>query len=206
MRPTRSALLGIAMAALTLHPAAAQQRLTEPVAVPVDFLGWVGLTEADLAPRLADLGAPASFRISYDLLETADPRTLKAVNRIRMFAHLSAKGLRAPVFDLPLADGSRCLTQFPRTIVPDLAFQDYARDDLPFGGAEASFLSACRATDPGAYAGLGRAAFRDRYFDARGGLRQDFRELAADPDFLAAAIDLGFFLAPAGYSATLVLQ
>lgn len=195
--------LALCLAALAAGPAPAQPemtRLPEPAAVPLDFLAWIGRDPAWLGAELERQGLAAQVTITEQALETADLAALKAVNRIRAFAQLAAKGLRPPVLDLALEDGSRCLTRFPNAVVPGIGADDFAEATFTAEPSDPALLDACRVGTAGDYAGLDRATFRERYFDASGVLRPEFAELGNDAAFMAAAIDHGFFLSIEDYS------
>ncbi len=186
------------------------RQLKEPVAVPLDFLTWIDRDAAWLQQQMTTLGAAGHVRIGGGTLETNDLDTLKAANRIRAFAYLAAKGLRPPYFDLPVtgADGtSRCVTQFPRSIAPDIGPMDFAKKSFPAAAADQAQLKSCTVAGKGGeYAGLDRTAFRDRYFNASGTLKPEFRDLGEDAAFRAKAIDEGFFLTTEDYSGQLQLD
>lgn len=207
-RTTRIAGLAL-LAALAAAPMGAQdmgERLSPAVSVPLDFLAWMGHDADWLSRQLADAGAGAGLVLdpSGDMAQVGTLEALRTVNRIRAFAHLAQPGLRPPFFDLRLeGEGDpRCVTQFAAGIVPGIKADDFARPRLPATGADPALLEQC-LVKPGADAdwrGLDRNAFRDRYFDKSGVLRTEFADLAADPAFLAAAIDLGFLVGQEDYS------
>jgi hypothetical protein len=211
--PLLSAVLaGIAM--LSLGGAWAQSmnpQLKEPQAVPLDFLAWIDKDTSWLEGQIAALGGSGKPTIQGGILETTDLGTLKAANRIRAFAHLAARGIRPPYFDLTLlTDGEpkRCVTEFPYSVVPSLGPMDFAMKSFPASGADPAILKSCIVTDArkAEYAAMGRDAFRDRYFDARGVLKSEFRALNDDPAFKAKAIDEGFFLSVEGLTGLLRLE
>ena len=186
------------------------RQLKEPVAVPLDFLAWIDRDTAWLQQQLTALGAAGDAKIGGGALETSDLDTLKAANRVRGFAYLAAKGLRPPYFDLPVAgtEGtSRCVTQYPESIAPDIGPMDFAKKSFPAAAADQAELKACTVAGKGGdYSELDRAAFRDRYFNASGTLKPEFRDLGDDPAFKAKAIDEGFFLTTEDYSGLLQLD
>ena len=203
-----------AMALVAATAASAQSmspQLKEPQAVPLDFLAWIGKDTGWLEQEIAALGGTGKPIINGDILETTDLGTLKAANRIRAFAFLAAKGLRPPYFDLTLSDGAqtaRCVTQYPESVVPSLGSMDFARKTFPAAAADQAELKACTVADASKadYAGLNRDAFRERYFDASGVLKPEFRALNDDATFKAKAIDEGFFLSIEDYSGLLQLD
>lgn len=205
-------LAGTAMLATTAALAQSMSRqLTEPEAVPLDFLTWIDRDAGWLQEQIAALGGIGPPMIKGDLLETTDLNTLKAANRIRAFAYLATKGLRPPYFDLTLSDGDttkRCVTQFPHSVVPSLGPMDFAVKTFPASAADPAILKMCTATGTrnADYAGLGRNEFRDRYFDATGVLKSEFRAFNDDATFKAKAIDEGFFLSIEDYSGLLRLD
>lgn len=203
LRPIRIAALAVALGA-AVAPAAGSQTmdatLTEPAAVPLDFLAWIDRDTAWLEQTLRADGVTGRATISGEVLESDNVALLKAVNRVRGFAHLAAPGLRPPYFDLTLeADGGgfRCVTLFPESIVPGIGAGDFARASFPAAGADPTILGLCRVPDPiaGEYRGLARDAFRERYFTPAGDLRSEFSALNDDPGFIATAFDHGFFVA-----------
>lgn len=205
-------LAGMAMLAATAASAQSMSRqLTEPEAVLLDFLTWIDRDAGWLQEQIAALGGTGPLIIKGDLLETSDLDTLKAANRIRAFAYLATKGLRPPYFDLTLSDvdsTKRCVTQFPHSVVPSLGPMDFARKTFPAAAADQAELKACTVADASKadYAGLNRDTFRERYFDASGVLKPEFRSLNDDATFKAKAIDEGFFLSIEDYSGLLQLD
>ncbi|MER9224578.1 hypothetical protein NKI39_02830 [Mesorhizobium sp. M0664] len=206
-----AALAGLAM--LITAAALAQSinpQMKEPQAMPLDFLTWIDRDADWLQKQIAALGGSGKLTIDGGILETTDLDTLKAANRIRAFAYLATKGLRPPYFDLTIAAGDatkRCVTQFPRSIAPGIGPMDFARKSFPADAADQTELKSCTVAGQGKdYAGLDRATFRDRYFDASGTLKPEFRNLGDDPAFRAKAIDEGFFLATEDYSGLLQLD
>jgi hypothetical protein len=185
-------------------------QLKEPQAVPLDFLAWIGKDATWLQSEITALGGSGKPTIKGQILETTDLGTLKAVNRIRTFAYLAAKGLRPPYFDLMLSNGEakRCVTQYPLSVVPSLGPMDFAKKSFPASGADPAILKSCIVTDArnAEYAGMSREAFRNRYFDASGVLKPEFRAFNDDPAFKAKAIDEGFFPSVEDYSGLLRLD
>jgi hypothetical protein len=187
------------------------RQLEEAEAVPLDFLAWIDRDAGWLQEQIAALGGVGQPMITGDLLETTDLDTLKAANRIRAFAHLATHGLRQLYFDLTLSDGDstkRCVTQFPRSVVPSLGPMDFVTKTFPASAADPAILKMCIATGAGnaEYGGLARDEFRDRYFDATGVLKPEFGAFNDDATFKAKAIDEGFFLSIEGYSGLLRLD
>ena len=186
------------------------KQLKEPQAVPLDFLTWINRDPAWLQQQMATLGATGGVKIGNDMLETTDVEALKAVNRIRGFAYLAAKGLNPPYFDLSVAGPDatvRCVTSNPRGIAPGIGPMDFARASFPAEAADQTELKSCTVAGKGGdYAELDRAAFRDRYFNASGTLKPEFRDLGNDSAFKAKAIDEGFFLTTEDYSGLLQLD
>jgi hypothetical protein len=186
-------------------------QLKEPQAVPLDFLAWIDKNTDWLERQIAALGGLGKAVIKGKILETTDLGTLKAVNRIRAFAYLATKGIRPPYFDLMLStDGEekRCVTEFPRSVVPSLGPMDFATKSFPASDADPAILKLCIVNDArkAEYAGMSRDVFRNRYFDASGVLKPEFRALNNDPAFEAKAIDEGFFLSVEDYSGVLRLD
>jgi hypothetical protein len=205
-------LAGIAM--LAVGGAWAQSmnpQLKESQAVPLDFLAWIDKDTTWLERQIAALGGSGKPTIKGEILETTDLGALKAANRVRAFAYLATKGIRPPYFDLMVsADGEakRCVTQFPRSVVPSIGPMDFATKSFPASGADPAILKSCIVTDArkAEYSGTSRDAFRDRYFNASGVLKPEFRALNDDPAFKAKAIDEGFFLSTEDYSGLLRLD
>jgi hypothetical protein len=206
----KAVLAGIAM--LAAGGAWAQSMtppLKQPQAVPLDFLAWIDKDANWLERQIAVLGG-SKATIKGQVLETTDLGTLKAANRIRAFAYLATKGIRPPYFDLPLSAGGeskRCVTLFPRNVVPTIGPMDFARKSFSESDADPVILKACLVNGAGKaeYAGMSRDAFRDRYFDVTGVLKPEFRTLNDDSAFKAKAIDEGFFLSTEDYSGLLRL-
>ncbi len=198
----RQAVSAAAVAVLTTFLAGQSmaEPLTKPATVPLDFLTWIKRDAGWLTDVLAkqDLGAAVSVAPEGAVVTTSE--ALQAVNRIRAFAHLAAPGIRPPYFDLMVTQGGgapfRCTTLFPKSVVPDIGPDDFAKADFPADAGDPVAVDLCRVNpEKGApYAGLSRDAFRDRYFDAAGDLRTDFKDLNADAAFIAAAFDYGFFV------------
>jgi hypothetical protein len=205
-------LAGIAM--LAAGGAGAQSmnpQLGEPQAVPLDFLAWIDKDTTWLERQIAALGGAVKPTIKGGILESTDLGTLKAANRIRAFAYLATKGINPPYFDLMLStdgEAKRCVTRFPRNVVPSIRPMDFATKSFPASGADPDILKSCIVTDArkAEYSDMSRDAFRDRYFDARGLLKSEFRALNDDPAFKAKAIDEGFFLSVDGLSGLLRLD
>lgn len=175
-------------------------KLSEPAAVPLDFLDWIDRDASWLRESLASQGVESGYTIREGVLEATTVEALRTANRIRAFAYLAAPGLRPPYFDLPVKEANgdvvRCVTLFPRSIAPEVGPMDFDCDSFPAAEADAAVLEACRV-DPrkGAeYRGLDREAFRSRYFDAAGDLEIEYVELNSDPAFVAEALDHGFFV------------
>lgn len=174
--------------------------LSHPATVPLDFLGWIERDAAWLTETLAGQDLASAVTLAPEGLLVSTSEALKAVNRIRAFAHLAAPGIRPPYFDLMLTDGKgqpvRCTTLFPESVAPGIGPLDFAEPALSAEGADPVALDLCRvdAEKAAPYADLGRDAFRERYFDMAGDLRTEFRALNTDPAFIAAAFDHGFFL------------
>jgi hypothetical protein len=176
------------------------QSLSEPAAVPLDFLRWVGRDTGWLRECLAAQGVGSGYTITDRALLATSVEALRMANRIRAFAHLAAPGLRPPYFDLGVkgADGKviRCVTQFPRSIAPQIGAKDFASESFHAAAADPAILKMCRV-EPAAgaeYEKLDRGAFRARYFNATGDLKSEFAELNTNAAFIARAIDLGFFV------------
>ncbi|MGY9049583.1 MAG: hypothetical protein ACKVKF_21725 [Rhodobacterales bacterium] len=130
---------------------------------------------------------------------------LKAVNRIRAFAYLAAQSLKSPYLDLVVVPPGeapvRCVTLFPANIVPSITAMDFSRESFPAAPTDAAPTDAAlldqRRVDPARqkeYAALDREAFRERYFDANGNLRDGLSSLNSDTGFIATAFDHGFFV------------
>lgn len=198
----------LSMLTASAQPMAPQ--LDEPQTVPLDFLAWIGKDSEWLEQQIAALGNAGKPIIRGNILETTDIATLKAANRIRAFAFLAAPGLRPPYFDLAItsADGIvRCITPYPESIAPDIGPMDFARKSFPATAADQAQLRSCTVSEKtGDYAGLGRAALRDRYFDTSGTLKREFDVLGDDAAFKAKVIDEGFFLTTEDYSGQLRLD
>lgn len=182
-------------------------RLSPPATVSLDFLGWIDRDTDWLMAELARDGVQAGVSLSGDgqAAEVATLDALGRVNRIRAFAHLAQPGLRSPYIDLRLAapgdQPQRCITQFASSIVPQISAMDFARTDFTTDGADPAVLDQCLVPQgTSEFAGLGRDALRDRYFDKSGVLRSEFAPLANDPAFLAALIDQGFLVSQEDYS------
>ena len=198
----------LVMATLAVGAAWAQSmnpQLKEPQAVPLDFLAWIDKDTNWLERQIAALGGSGKPTIKGSILETTDLGTLKAANRIRAFAHLAAKGIRPPYFDLMLStDGEvkRCVTEFPQSVVPSIGPMDFATKSFPSSGADPAILKSCIVANArkAEYSDMSRDAFRNRYFDAHGVLKPEFRALIDEPAFKAKAIDEGFFLSTEDYS------
>lgn len=176
------------------------QKLTRPATVPLDFLAWVAKDPTWLRACLAEQGVTFGYAITDGVLEASTAEALRAANRLRAFAHLAAPSLRLPYFDLVLDEAGgekvRCVTLFPRSVVPEIGAPDFARRSFPAAAADASILKLCRVDvkTASAYASVDRDAFRSRFFDAAGDLKIEFVELAANPAFIGQAIDYGYFV------------
>jgi hypothetical protein len=201
LRWLKVALLATALS-ISLVPGGGAQTLDESrpmAAVPLDFLGWIGQNEDWLRAELTGQGLASGFEITQGRLESENVDVLRAVNRIRAFAHLAARGLRLPYLDLPLAaaDGSkiRCVTLFPRSIVPSISAADYKKPEFPAAGAEPTILDLCRVDGAklAEYAGMDRRALRERFFDRNGDLKSEFADLNSNPALVAAVVDKGFY-------------
>jgi hypothetical protein len=80
--------------------------------------------------------------------------------------------------------------------VPSISAIDFSRESFPAAPTDPALLDQCRV-DPARqkeYAALDREAFRERYFDANGNLRDGFSSLNSDTGFIATAFDHGFFV------------
>jgi hypothetical protein len=88
------------------------------------------------------------------------------------------------------------VTLFPRSIVPDIGPMDFDKGSFSTDRADKTILDMCRVDQrKGAeFAGLDRATFRDRYFDAHRDLKTEFIEFNNNAAFVAEAIDHGFFV------------
>lgn len=197
----RLALLAIVVAG----PGAAQDmpmRLEPTVSVPLDFLDWIGRDRQWLAEQVQGKGV--SVAPKGDVAQVGTMDGLRAINRIRAFAHLAQPGLRPPYLDLRLdgPDNGRCVTQFASGIVAGIKAEDFAHDTLSAAEADPVLLEQClvRSDPRPAWQGLDRQQFRSRYFDASGVLRPEFDDLAHDAAFIAAAIDLGYLVGQEDYS------
>ena len=174
-------------------------RLARPAAVPLDFLSWIERDESWLTNELAKQGLDADVQMGKGTLEVNSEAALRAVNRIRSFAHIAADSLRPPFIDLMVADGSdtfRCVTIFAKSLVPDIGPLDFTKEVFTVTSADPALIDLCRV-DPkisADYQGLDRDTFRDRYFDNAGHLRIEFVHLNNDANFVAEAIDHGFFV------------
>ena len=205
----KAAVAGLTMlAAGSVYGQSMGTQLKVPQEVPLDFLVWIDKDAGWLRDQLVSLGVatPPTFR--GQRLETSDLDALKAVNRIRAFAFLAAKGLWPPYFDLTLDTPTgplRCLTEFPRSVVPGLGPMDFDKPSFPVSAANPEILKTC--TVPQAqnapYDTEDRDTFREKYFDGYGVLKNDFQTLDGDVGFMARAVDLGFFLGVEDYSGVL---
>lgn len=201
------AALGMFLAGQTMA-----EPLGRPATVPLDFLGWIKRDTAWLTGILAGQDLANAVTLAPEGLLVSTSEALKAVNRIRAFAHLAAPGIRPPYFDLMLTDAKgqpiRCTTLFPQSVVPAVGPLDFAEPALSAEGADPVALDLCRvdAAKAAPYADLGRDAFRERYFDMAGDLRTEFRALNTDPAFIAAAFDHGFFLRQGDVTGRLKLE
>lgn len=201
------AVLGVFLAGQTMA-----EPLSKPATVPLDFLGWIKRDTAWLTDILAKQDLASAVSVGKDGMLVSTSEALKAVNRIRAFAHLAAPGIRPPYFDLMVAQGDgppvRCTTLFPQSVVPGIGPLDFAQDQLSAEGADPVALDLCRvdAGKAAPYADLGRDAFAERYFDMAGDLRTEFRALNTDPAFIAAAFDRGFFLRQGDVTGRLKLE
>jgi hypothetical protein len=146
------------------------------------------------------MGFGAEVAMTKEGLDVQTLPALKAVNRIRAFAYLAAQSLKAPYLDLVVVPPSeapvRCVTLFPANIVPSISAIDFSRESFPAAPTDPALLDQCRV-DPARqkeYAALDREAFRERYFDANGNLRDGFSSLNSDTGFIATAFDHGFFV------------
>ena len=199
---TRAVALAAVLGAFTVTPAGGQtvnEKLSQPAAVPLDFLSWLNKDQPWLRESLAGLGVKAGYTLSNSILEADTVGALRAANRIRGFAHLAAPGIRPPYFNLMLDENgarTRCVTLFPRSIVPNITAMDFDRPSFPVTGADKAILDFCRVKpQKGAeYQGLSRNAYRERYFDAAGDLKIEFDKLNTDAAFIAEAMDHGFFV------------
>ena len=179
---------------------AMNQVLSEPAAVPLDFLAWIDRDAGWLRERLAAQDVRSGFAIEGGVLVATTVDALRVANRIRSFAFLAAPGLRPPYFDLRVEEAGRglvrCVTLFPRSIVPELGPLDFERASFPAAGADPKILDLCRVSPASGveYQRMARTAFRERYFDAAGDLKVEFATLNSDAAFVAQAIDHGFFV------------
>ena len=198
------------MTAATFSTQSMGEEVRPPAAVPLDFLAWIDRDRAWLEQQILAISGSSSIKIGATALETTDLDALKAANRIRTFAYLAAKGLRPPYFDLPVAAADRtvrCITKYPTSIAPDIGPMDFARASFPAEAADQTELKSCTVAGKGGdYADLNRTAFRDRYFNASGTLKPEFRDLRDDSAFKAKAIDEGFFMTTEDYSGLLQLD
>ena len=175
-------------------------KLSEPAAVPLDFLDWIDKDADWLRESLAGQGMRSGYVLSDAVLEASTVEALRSVNRIRSFAYFAAPGLRPPYFDLLVSEPGkgpvRCVTLFPRSIVPDIKALDFDRESFPAAEADPTILDFCRVKQQkGAdFLGLDRDAFRERFFDAAGDLKIEFANRNSDAAFIAQAIDHGFFV------------
>jgi hypothetical protein len=205
-----AALVGLMMIATGVSAQSTTPQMKEPQAVPVDFLKWIDRDADWLQTQITALGGTGKLAVKDGLLETTDLTTLKAANRIRTFAYLAAKGLRPPYFDLTIEAGDRarrCITQFPRSIAPGISPMDFARKSFPAEAADPAELKSCTVSGSDAdFARVDRSTFRDRYFDASGTLKPEFRNLSDNAALKAKAIDEGFFLTTEDYSGLLQLD
>ena len=174
--------------------------LKQPASVPLDFLDWVDQDVEWLRKSLAELGVNSGFKFRDGVLEANEVGALRAANRIRSFAFLAAPaGLRPPYFDLWVSEPGeslRCVTLFPQSIAPGIEARDFTRESFPASEANSSILDLCRVRQQkGAdFHGLGRDAFRDKFFDAAGDLKIEFANRNSNAAFIAQAIDHGFFV------------
>jgi len=146
------------------------------------------------------MGFGAEVAMTKEGLDVQTLPALKAVNRIRAFAYLAAQSLKAPYLDLVVVPPGeapvRCVTLFPANIVPSISAIDFSRESFPAAPTDPALLDQCRV-DPARqkeYAALDREAFRERYLDANGNLRDGFSSLNSDTGFIATAFDHGFFV------------
>jgi hypothetical protein len=85
---------------------------------------------------------------------------------------------------------------------------DFALESFPASAARPSILEMCKVSpQKGAdFAGLDRATFMERYFDAGGHLRSDFSDLNSNTAFIAEAFDHGFFVLQGDLTGRLQLE
>lgn len=171
-----------------------------PVWVPADFLYISQHDESWLLAAAEKLGVRNEIEIGKGMIGAKSLAALKALNRIRAFTNLQLAGRRAPYLDLTLKskDGSfyRCVTPFPRSIVPGITASDFGTEWFPDDQADPAILRQCRVTpEKGAeFTGLDRDTFRSRYFGEGGHLNPDYAELNTNPAFVAEAFDHGFLI------------
>lgn len=201
LRWMKTTLLAMALSVLLVPPGGAQTLDdAKPAAVPLDFLGWVGQSDDWLRSELAAQGLTSGYQMVDGRLESEDVRVLRAVNRIRTFAHLSTHALRPPYFDLTLKgpDGSlsRCVTVFPRSIVPAISAGDFKTANFSAADAEPTILEMCRVEGArlAEFAGMERRVLRERFFESNGDLKTEFVQLNNNPALVAAMIDQGYFV------------
>ena len=202
MRKILTTLIGAAAFAAVAVPSGGQTmstRLSEPVAVPLDFLDWIEKDPAWLADALGRLGVTSGYDTGQGLLTAVTLEALTAANRIRSFAYFAAPGLRPPYFDLMVDEGGkpvRCVTLFPQSIAPEIGAFDFAAGPFPADAADPTILDLCRVSMPRSaeYLGLDREEFAQRYFEGNGDLKIEFADLGQDPAFLATTLDHGIFI------------
>ena len=204
MQKSKSFLVVMAFSVLlgTLEQGALMaQLLDQPVTIQLDFLDSIKENADWLRKELVARGLSDRYDIADGSLTTSDREVVRYVNRIHSFVHLDAPSLQLPYFDLHLRDSNaglfRCETIFPRSIVPELDVMDFRKTEFPAENADTTMLNKCRVTEgpDAAFVGLDRSAFRETYFDENGDLKIEFAdELNTSPAFIAAAIDLGFFV------------
>lgn len=203
LKHIKAAMFAAVLSAFLMPVAGGQmmsEKLSEPAAVPLDFLDWIDRDADWLRESLAGQGVQSGFTISDGVLEASTVEALRRVNRIRSFAYLAAPGLRPPYFDLSVSDSDgglvRCATLFPRSIAPDIGPLDFDRESFPAAKADPAILDYCRVQPQrGAdYLGFDRDTFRTRFFDAAGDLKIEFASRNSDAAFIAEAIDHGFFV------------
>lgn len=186
------------------------QPLESPVKITLDFLKFFKKDTGWLREKLIAHGfATGKYRIEESYLESSEVEVISYVNRIRTFAYLNAVTTQLPYFNLQLKGQNgglvRCVTLFPRSIVPQLKAMDFQQAEFSSEDADATILDQCRVVEQPdvVFKGFTRTAFKEKFFDKYGDLKIDFVKLNRNPAFIATAIDLGFFVVNQDYTGRL---
>lgn len=192
--------------------AVGQAMFKQPIWVPADFLQFGGHNEAWLSEAAGKLGVTNGIVMGKGMVGAQNIKALQVLNRIRTFASLDAESLRPPYFDLMMkaADGEvyRCITKFPKSIVPSISSSDFATPFFSDTDADKDLASRCKviAKKDAEYSGLDRDVYRERYFGPGGHLRDEFIVLNTIPAFIAEAFDLGFYVLQGDLTGRLVID